>query len=160
MPTPCYLFKIRCVDLYVIFPLFWNLILYKDRLNRTRRFTYSSIDAFFRINVELINLFKCISCIGRMRVNAIYRTHVNACAVFYVNARFANYVRHFFSFLCILLSKFSNAESQTLGSCQLGSFCFKVSEVQYSHQQNANGLQDFVHHLNTNSSLAHSGSLP
>ena len=84
-----------------MFPFFRHIFFHENRLNGTFRFTDTTVDAFFGIDIELIYLFIFIGCVRRMRVNTIHGTHVYTGTVFYVDAGFANYVRHLFNLLFI-----------------------------------------------------------
>ena len=42
------------IDFDKVFPLFGDIHFYEDGFNRTLRFTYTSVDALGRVNVELV----------------------------------------------------------------------------------------------------------
>jgi len=64
----------------------WDRVLGEDGGHRADRFTSSTVDTFIRIDVIHIILIS--------GVNAVHRTHINTCPVFYTDTRFGNYIGH------------------------------------------------------------------
>src|SRR5262249_46966584 len=75
---------VRVVDTDERLPLVRESILGEDRLDRALRLTGAAVDAFFGVDDED----------ARGVVNAVHRTHVHARAIFDVDARLRDDVRH------------------------------------------------------------------
>src|SRR3989338_996634 len=92
------LFILKPVGVYLdeVFPLVWACGLLKNRLYRTNRLASSAINAFLRIDVELLFLRELLSLVF-CRMDAIYRTDIHTGGIFDVDAGLGNHVGHLIS---------------------------------------------------------------
>ena len=75
------LFEPISVYLNKVFPLLWSRGLLKDRLDWTYRFTGPAVDAFFRIDIELLFFLELFGLVlGWM--DTIDRTNIDTCVSF------------------------------------------------------------------------------
>src|SRR5713226_877124 len=88
-----FVFEVIGVYLNKLLPLVRRRSLLKDRLYRTNRLAGPAVDAFLRIDIELLFLLEIFFFILG-RVNAIYRADIHASGIFDVYARLSNYVGH------------------------------------------------------------------
>jgi len=74
------------VDPHVVRPLFRNFSFRENRFHRTFRNTGPTVDAFFRIDVQLLVWFEVRFVTAGM--NAIHRAGIHASGVFYADTGF------------------------------------------------------------------------
>jgi len=74
------------IDLDVVFPLFWKVVLLVDGAHRTDRNTRATADTLVCLNVELRVLLRRFF---RFRVDGIHWTRVDTRGVSYADARFS-----------------------------------------------------------------------
>src|SRR5439155_20801957 len=106
----------------VRFPLVWRFVERKNRVDRAGRHTRAAVNTLVRMNIEHFG------CLERRfvlpRVNAIDRTHVDACRVLRSHARLADDVRHYAGKFLIELDfhegMYSGAETVSIGPLALG----------------------------------------
>jgi hypothetical protein len=84
------------VDLNIIPPLLGHIFIAINRFNGTRGLTRAAIDAFIRIDKEVIYRLEIRLILARM--NAVYRANVNACGIFCADAWFTNNIDSHYSF--------------------------------------------------------------
>lgn len=76
---------------YILLEEFRNRLILKDCLPRARRLTGSSVDAFLRMNVELV----CVFIVGRGQfVDAVHRANLHTLGILAINAEFRDDPRH------------------------------------------------------------------
>jgi len=80
------------VQLNVVLPLLRDIVFREDGSDRTGRLASTTIDAFFRVDVEHRRWFEFWFVF--LRMDAIHRASVNARSVLSADARFANDVCH------------------------------------------------------------------
>src|SRR5262245_58518250 len=85
------------VDLNVLLPLFRDVFVAVDRLDRAGRLAGATIDAFIRMYIELLRGFEISLILAR--VDAIHWTDVDTGRVLRADAGFANYVNSHYAFL-------------------------------------------------------------
>jgi hypothetical protein len=84
-------FENLCVALDILLEYLRNLGVLEDRLPRTRGLTSCAIDAFVRVNVELIRPFFVWDC---QLIDAIHRTDFHTFNVFAIDAQLCDHPRH------------------------------------------------------------------
>jgi hypothetical protein len=80
------------INLNVLLFIRRDRALFEDGSHRARRLTGTAVDAFIRINEELLDVIVVAFALRGM--NAIYRTDVHAGTVFKTHAWAGNHVRH------------------------------------------------------------------
>ena len=102
-------------------PSIWKIAFSTDRIDRTDWGTYSAIDTLHWIDKEhrdgsKLSLIPC-------RMDALNRADINACGIFYSDARFCNDIRHdplsiqFGNGSCALLNKAKSMNYSALAPC-------------------------------------------
>jgi len=82
--------KMICVDLSKMLPLLRDVLITKDRFDRTSRLARTAIDALIRVDVKHLSGLELWLILAGM--NAVHRTNVDASRVFGPNTGFADHV--------------------------------------------------------------------
>jgi len=80
------------IDLSKPRPFLWQVFQGKDRRDGASRNTGTTIDAFIRFNVQLLELLE--RGLILLRMDAIDRANIHACRILRTNARFSDYIDH------------------------------------------------------------------
>jgi hypothetical protein len=78
------------VDLDILLPLFRHVLVTKDRFDRARRLACAAIDAFIRVDIEMLNVPELSLIFARMY--AINGANVNAGCILGSDTRLANHI--------------------------------------------------------------------
>jgi hypothetical protein len=78
------------VNLNVILPLFRDVFVAKDSFDRTGRLTGAAINAFVRIDIEMLDDVEIRFVLAR--VNAIHRANVNTRRILGADTRLGDYI--------------------------------------------------------------------
>src|SRR5438067_8335175 len=109
------LFEEISINFNILFPLVGNCGLFKNRGNRTGRFTSTAIYTLIGIDVKLFSCLEVFLALSRM--NAVNRANVNARGILNTNARLSNYVGHDLTILLLARHKILWRQSAFFRPC-------------------------------------------